>query len=286
MCHNFFFNNNSPSTLRLTWTILLIFVTQNIADGLVDEKLRVKTVGGYFKEVKWFDFDDEYLTFRIYNNHFINHAEFTLSTDENKTVEGFNMRDNKLIEFLPVKIAEKFPNLAIYQAFKCSVKSISAENFHNLGLLEALYIQYNQIEAIEEGVFDELMKLKILKLSHNKINFVGVKLFKNLQELEFLYLGHNELKTLDFNLKRLVELKYFSIAHNQLLNFTENHFERNKKLEKVWLCNNKIRTISSTFFKDLNELKFVGLRNNECINSFYHTKNFATMKDEIKNNCN
>lgn len=258
-------------------------MTQNIADIPLNIQRGETRVGGTLSEATWkATFEQKLLTFNIFINHGINDTHMRLASYTNESVEGFAMRHNKFIEFLPVKVADKFPNLIAYSAFNCSVKSIFPDNFYNLSKLEGLGLAYNQIEVINATFFDELIALKVLKLGFNKIKSISKETFKNLVKLEIIFMDDNLLKYLDFDLEPLVELQYFSMTGNQLSILSDHHFEKNKKLEKVWLDNNEICIVAATLFDDLNELKFVDFKNNTCIHSFFSKKNFAAMKEKFK----
>lgn len=71
---------------------------------------------------------------------------------------------NSNIKFLPVKIAEKFPDLLFLTAASCDIKIIKAENFKSLWALKKLDLTNNQIENIESEVLEDLQSLEYLWL--------------------------------------------------------------------------------------------------------------------------
>lgn len=266
-------------------TFLLIFVTLNFADVAVNIQRGKKTVEGTLSKYKWKDFDESFLAFYVNSNNGINDVLFTILTSINVNVRGLVIKHNKFIEYLPEKVNENFQNVIAYDAWNCSVKSISTENFRNMRKLEGLYLPYNQIEFIDERVFDDLVSLKILRLDYNKIYYVAKIAFKNLKNLNELHLQFNELKSFYFDLELNTELSKLSISDNNISILVENHFDNNKKLEFMWLNNNKILYINSILFDGLNNLKYVDLKNNTCINSHYHTSALVTLKNNIENDC-
>lgn len=93
----------------------------------------------------------------------IDEDNVSISTfDEN--IGGLLFRRNKKIIFLPVKVAEAFPNLELYSAWDCSVTQISRENFAGLRKLKILHLEVNQIEKIQSDTFKNLVSLEILHL--------------------------------------------------------------------------------------------------------------------------
>lgn len=94
-------------------------------------------------------------------------SEDVTISDVDDTVEGYDNAFNRKIKFLPVHIADSFPNLVAFLANGCSLKSLSAESFKNLSKLRLLYLHFNFIEAIDDGTFDDLKALEYLSLSKN-----------------------------------------------------------------------------------------------------------------------
>jgi Leucine rich repeat len=80
------------------------------------------------------------------------------------SVLGLALGGNKNVFYLPVKVAESFPNLLAYSAGNCSLKEIRSENFQGLTKLKYLRLRYNQIEIIATNTFLDLVNLEILEL--------------------------------------------------------------------------------------------------------------------------
>lgn len=94
----------------------------------------------------------------------INEIHTTLADLESFEVDAILFDNNKKIEFLPVKIYKKFPNLESYLARNTSVKEISALTFEKLSSLKLLDLRENEIESIPNLCFDDLIKLNLLRL--------------------------------------------------------------------------------------------------------------------------
>lgn len=80
-------------------------------------------------------------------------------------VKGFQLMPNKEIFYLPINVAENFPNLLAYIAFQCRIQRIDKINFKNMTKLQLLDIRENQISQIKNGTFDDLLALQHLMLS-------------------------------------------------------------------------------------------------------------------------
>lgn len=97
----------------------------------------------------------------------IDSKEFAiLSTGEptNLSILGLTFYSNKQVSFLPVQVDVAFPQLVGYSAAKCSIKTISKDNFKNLRNLKDLSLRCNQIETIEKDTFEDLILLEVLWL--------------------------------------------------------------------------------------------------------------------------
>lgn len=86
-------------------------------------------------------------------------------TIENSDVHAVVFELNNKIEFLPIDVYEKFPNLEVYLSKEAAVKEISALNFGRLSNLKLLDLESNQIEFIPDDCFQGLFKLHQIYLS-------------------------------------------------------------------------------------------------------------------------
>jgi hypothetical protein len=88
----------------------------------------------------------------------------TISTKRDESNMGLSFYDNKKIFYLPIDVAEKFPNLTFYSAWGCSIKEISKLNFKGMKHLKQLRLTINQIEIIDNDTFQDAVALEILLL--------------------------------------------------------------------------------------------------------------------------
>lgn len=94
----------------------------------------------------------------------INASDFTISGPEDENVRLFDSSRNRKMEFLPIFINKKFPNLITYLADRCIIKEITKNNFEHLFHLRVLNLIGNQIETIRSDTFQDLVSLKTLLL--------------------------------------------------------------------------------------------------------------------------
>jgi hypothetical protein len=75
-------------------------------------------------------------------------------------VNSLNFSGNKKIRFLPILVADKYPDLLLYDASGCSLKEVTKQNFEGLSKLKALFLNKNEIEKINSDTFEDLLDLE------------------------------------------------------------------------------------------------------------------------------
>lgn len=95
----------------------------------------------------------------------IDSKNITIAGEEDQAVNAVSIQYNKKIQFLPVGVHRKFPNLEAYVAKSASVKEISALNFEKLTNLKILNLQNNQIEFVPNFCFEGLTKIEEISIS-------------------------------------------------------------------------------------------------------------------------
>ena len=217
----------------------------------------------------------------------IDDERLSVADDANQSIQGFNIEGNKEVKFLPENIVESFPKLIAYQVYNCSIRTINAKHFKGLNNLELLFLDYNEVESIDGDAFKDLTKLEELSLHYNKITMIAPNLFQPLTSLEEFRAGNNEIEFLDENIfDNFQNIRSIALHNNKLSTIPANLFKNNLKLEGIFLDENKIKTISSTMFVHLQNLTYVGLRYNFCVNGFYLHNRFNIMKYILWTGCN
>lgn len=136
---------------------------------------------------------------------------FSIASAEDEATGGIYFEENKQVSYLPVNVHKIFPNLMGLSAAECSIKTLTKENFKNLKKLKELKLRYNQIEIIQNDVFEDLTSLEELDLGENKLSFI------------------------------FFACSDFSLLAGNKINFISsiNTFQHLKKLRHVWLRGNK-----------------------------------------------
>lgn len=148
--------------------------------------------------------------------------------------------------FLPVKVAEKFPNLEHYKCHHSPVRTVARINFMNLRKLISLDLANNKISTIELDSFVDLVNLESLVLYANELTSIQAELLSYNHALKRLLLFSNKIQFID-----------------------ENAFENKPNLTYVNLSNNKC--IKSDYDKDPMEP--------------FLRENLLNLKRDLKANC-
>lgn len=94
-------------------------------------------------------------------------ANVTFASAENSEVGIIYFNYNKKVQFLPVKVYKKFPDLEYYLASDANIEEITALNFEKLTSLESLDLGGNRIEFVPNFCFQDLVRLTEIILGEN-----------------------------------------------------------------------------------------------------------------------
>lgn len=122
--------------------------------------------------------------------------EHILASPFNKTIEEFDISDNKNVKYLPKHIGEKFPNLKEFFAISCGLTIVRDFYFENMQNLQFLTMTFNKISTIESEAFRDLVRLERLWINDNLIETLHNKLFVSMMNLQELSVDNNKIKIL------------------------------------------------------------------------------------------
>ncbi|KAG5667020.1 hypothetical protein PVAND_015022 [Polypedilum vanderplanki] len=267
---------------KLSILFIIITITSSFT---LSQTIYIK---GTIQHTRWKEFNATLWTFHVHPKTEIYDPSSEIFTTFNERISAITMQDQKKIQSLPVKIASKFPNLKIYEAYNCSVMEVAKENFEKLVHLRAIDLQYNELIAVPETAFADQINLVFLNLAHNKILRIYEKAFENLKSLRMLYLGWNQIEILPKNLLRnMPNLRKIGLTSNNLKRISNEHFQGNNRLTYIWLNENKIEVIEDEkiFDSTKESLKSVDMELNRCINKIYSSNELGSLSKDIKRNC-
>lgn len=149
--------------IRLQWTIVLSLLSISLSNGA--NEVPCENIG----PESWSGLGD---LRTCYMNGLtdIDAPDSEISTPKDENLRGLRCNGNRNIDFLPVGVSTKFPNLIGYDASLCSIKTIKKANFRNLNKLKQIYLNGNQIELINSDTFEGLTELGLIYLSNFQID--------------------------------------------------------------------------------------------------------------------
>lgn len=95
----------------------------------------------------------------------INGKIFVLKTIIDEQVHGIDFSNNSKVQFLPGRLQEKFPNLLVYDAQNCKVRSVDESNFEKLFKLTAVDLSNKFINHIPKDLFKDSVSVQVINLS-------------------------------------------------------------------------------------------------------------------------
>lgn len=84
------------------------------------------------------------------------------------SINAISFSFNQKVDFLPIQVNQKFPNVIEYRAANCALQRVKKANFEGLIKLEALRLSGNRIERIASDTFEGLFKLKLINIGSQK----------------------------------------------------------------------------------------------------------------------
>lgn len=107
------------------------------------------------------------------NSTTIDSRDFLISNAYDHEVLNLIMNGKTAVEFLPVFVNLKFPNLGTYHADHCNISEISRMNFANLTKLREISLAGNRIEIVLKNTFEGLVLLEKINLSEFRVLFLN-----------------------------------------------------------------------------------------------------------------
>lgn len=111
-------------------------------------------------------------------------------SETNDEVKGLSIQQ-KIIKYMPLNLAEYFMNVIAIRIKESKLKEIHQSDLKPFTLLQYLNLDSNNIEILEDGLFEFNPLLEVIWLEKNKIRSVGETTFSNLNKLNDLDLNKN-----------------------------------------------------------------------------------------------
>ena len=142
--------------------------------------------------------------------------------------------------------------------------NISKESFYSVAdTLEALHLNSNNLQHLQPGVLDSLIKLMYLNLSQNLLKEIEVEMFRGLANLTWLDLSCNELTLIQPGVfGRIQKLQWLILENNKLKEIQPGVFKGLGNLSQLYLDSNMLKEIRPGVFKGLGNLTSLSLTSN------------------------
>jgi len=109
----------------------------------------------------------------------------------NDNVEAIDVYQQAQLNYFPRGLNNFFKNLKVINIFNSGLKEIHQSDLKDFPKLMNLFLPANNLEIIEENLFEFNPNLKWINLNSNKISHIDPTVFDNLTKLSRLYLGTN-----------------------------------------------------------------------------------------------
>ena len=114
-------------------------------------------------------------------------------------VENLRISNQKDIKFLPINIAEYFPNLKQIVVKHTKLEYITENDFRGLTQLSVMYMTNNKLKELPCGVFNTNKKLEEIHFEDNFLKKIGGDVFKPLPLLKVAHFRNNDCIHKDAN---------------------------------------------------------------------------------------
>lgn len=150
------------------------------------------------------------------------------ANSHNSIVEAITFQSKT--QYLPNNVGREFPDLIALSAQRIGLEKIGPYFFMKMNKLEYLFLGYNDISELAEGVFKNLTGLKYLDLSNNKLR--KIKKIGNLNALQFLDLSKNSIVSIDPDIFGPIQsLKGLNLGRNPISEFVSVSFKSKNDTE-------------------------------------------------------
>ena len=131
-------------------------------------------------------------------------------------------------------------------------------DFDGLTGLTELWLQYNDLERLDPGLFAELSDLRNLYLNHNRLGTLDRDAFSGLGRLQELGLAGNRLSGLPPGIfSAPSQLQGLGLDQNQLTALPSGILSGLTRLERLWISENRIAALNPGTFSGLAALKYL-----------------------------
>uniref|UniRef100_A0A3B3XJC2 Ig-like domain-containing protein n=1 Tax=Poecilia mexicana TaxID=48701 RepID=A0A3B3XJC2_9TELE len=199
-----------------------------------------------------------------------------------------DLSQNRFSRVRMITQSSSLPSLLSIHLEENHLSHLPEASFSSLPALQELFLSHNNLHSIAPGAFNGLDSLRRLHINNNRLTTIDPRWFRALPQLEVLMLGGNPVEALPergfvaltslrslvlggMGLRSLAEKALEGLEELESLSFYDNHLtkvprqalKRVPGLKFLDLNKNRIKLIETGDFKDMLNLKELGLNNME-----------------------
>jgi len=113
-------------------------------------------------------------------------------TTSHSHVLGIHYSDGNMIQYFPIGFEKYFENIIVINFINGDLKEINENDLRPFPELKYCGLDNNNVETLENGIFDYNPKLEVISLLNNRIKTVGLYVFAGLDKLSYLFMASNQ----------------------------------------------------------------------------------------------
>uniref|UniRef100_A0A665V7L7 Leucine rich repeat transmembrane neuronal 4 like 1 n=1 Tax=Echeneis naucrates TaxID=173247 RepID=A0A665V7L7_ECHNA len=185
-----------------------------------------------------------------------------IDVPENITIgcQGLSLRYNELHTLLPYQFAHLGQLLWIYLDHN-QISAVDSRAFQGVRRLKELILSSNRITSLHNSTFHGIPNLRSLDLSYNKLEILQPGQFHGLRKLQNLHLRSNGLSNIP--IRAFLEcrsLEFLDLGYNRIKALTRTTFLGLQKLMELHLEHNQFSRINFFLFPRLANLRSLYLQ--------------------------
>lgn len=193
-----------------------------------------------------------------------NQTVVTLNGETNSVYDKVSIlyiRD-RIVKYMPIGMEKFFPHIKTILVFAVKLKAIVQSDLKPFAELETIYIWKNDVEILEDNVFEFNKDLQKVDMSFNKISELNQNIFKPLTKLVEVNFESNKIETLDSNL-----------------------FEHNPEIRSINFSDNLLKIVGQELLKPLAKLEAAMFEHNFCVDKIANGGETDQLIEDFKTSC-
>jgi hypothetical protein len=190
---------------------------------------------------------------------------------------------NGNVPFMFPQLFETFPNLIRITVTNAGLRRIQSHALANATNLELMIVERCPLTEIHAYAFSGASNLQTLDLFGNQVTSINENAFVGLSNLRDLLLESNRIRRLSENtFKPLKNVEVISLSDNNIVTLYAGTFSENRHLRNIDMVRNRINEIGRHVIEGLNELQFLNVFENRCVNQIFVVDG-PESRDQINN---